>query len=143
MDNLADKIHSEMLHEIAGMSVFILFSGIHRWFRDYQELKIFTSERSYHYGIINTTDSTAYTISHEVAKVINILRYNGTNVIAICCDNKRTNAKAFNGKDGSAQDNSQSHIICQSCTAHTSSLAKSDIFSDSGFYDFVAHCIKY
>lgn len=143
MDRLSKKIHNEMLSEIKGMSVSLLFDGIRRWSQDYQGIILFTSKRLYLWGIIHTVDSTAPTISNEVAEIISSLKDNGTNVIAICCDNAASNVKAFNGDDKSTQKISHSHFIRQSCAAHTSSLAKKDIFSDGKIYDFVVHSIKY
>lgn len=143
MDGLAENIFHDMLHEIAGMSISILIDGIHRWYQDYQGIILFTPKQLYLYGIIKTDDSTASTIANEVASIIDKLKHNGTSVISICCDNAKTNIKAFNGKEGSTQDLTQSHFVRQSCMAHTSSLAISDIFSEGKIYDFVVHCIKY
>lgn len=143
MNRLSDQIHNEMLHEIAGKEVSLLFDGMRRWSNDYQGIILFTSKRLYLWGIIHTVDSTALTISNEVSKIIDSLKDNGTSVIAICCDNARSNIKAFNGDDESTQELSKSHFIRQSCAAHTSSLAIKDIFSDGQIYDFVVHSMKY
>ena len=87
MDLLADKIKKDMLSEISGLPVSLLFDGMRRWSNDYQGIILFTTKRLYLWGIIHTNDSTALTISNEVTEIIDTLKSNGTNVIAICCDN--------------------------------------------------------
>ena len=97
MDLLVDKIKKGMLNEISRLPVSLLFDGMRRWSNDYQGIILFTTKRLYLWGIIRTVDSTVLTISNEVTEIIDTLKNNETNVIAICCDNASSNIKAFNG----------------------------------------------
>ena len=142
MKKLSEDIHNQMLSEISGKTVSLLYDSCHRWAEEYQGVIIFTKKRLYLWGLINTDDSKASTIADTLSSIVNSLQENSTTVVSICCDNCRSNVKAMDGNEDSAQGKSENPFIREPCSAHTANLGIGDLFSKGMKYHYIKKAIK-
>lgn len=77
-----------------------------------------------------------------ISSIVDTLSDFSITVVSACCDNCKSNVKALNQDEDSAQEMCQSSFIRQPCSAHTANLGIKDLFSKNKKYNYVKKVIK-
>ncbi|KAK8835911.1 hypothetical protein M9Y10_040289 [Tritrichomonas musculus] len=143
LKNLSKRIHQNMLTKVEGKTVSLMCDGSSRWGVKYQGIIVYTYKRLYVYSVNSVPNNQSLTLAELIASVVNDLSRNNTTVVAVCCDNARSNISAFNGNKNSAQQKSGKNFIRQPCAAHTANLVIKDSFDSKDEFGFVYEIITF
>ena len=129
LKNYALRIQEHTLTSLKGEVVSILIDGAKKCTREFEGVILYSRIGLKFFALVNIPNQKAMTLASVISAVDSALSRNGTRVVSICSDNAKTNKKALNCDESSAQSLSGFFFIRQGCSVHSINLAIGDVFN--------------
>lgn len=143
MHEYAENIQTHILQKLQNRVVTLLIDGATKANRRFEGIILWTVERLYFYSLEELPDFKTQTIAGRLRNIIQFLRNNFINVVAICSDNASNNKALFSPSN--PNNILDLDIFRIPCVAHVINLAISDLIENpiwSAFYKQIETVLK-